>query len=92
VPVILGDGADAARRLAGDQSGLMAGVRASASGRRVLELGLEADLARCLERDVSRLVPVLVDGASPRLERLVVDRPAEVARSATTSGSIAVEP
>jgi 2-phosphosulfolactate phosphatase len=93
VPVILGDGADAARRLAGDQSGLEAGVRASASGRRVLELGLEADLARCLERDVSQLVPMLVNGASPRIERLVIDRPAEVARLATsTSGSVAVEP
>jgi 2-phosphosulfolactate phosphatase len=87
-PVVLGDGALAARRLAPDGIDLAAGVRASASGRRLLELGLEADLDRCLRRDVSHLVPVLVDDASPRLEPLVLDRPgrprARAARPART--------
>jgi 2-phosphosulfolactate phosphatase len=74
-PLILADGALAARRLAPDGADLDAGFRSSASGRRLLELGLERDLDRCLRRDVSRLVPALVDDAPPRLERLVVDRP-----------------
>jgi 2-phosphosulfolactate phosphatase len=70
VPVVLGDGALAARRIAGDERDLAAGVLASASGHRVIELGLEDDLDRCLRRDVSHSVPVLVDGTSPRLEPL----------------------
>lgn len=80
--VVLGDGAHAARRLAPDGTDLEAGVRASASGRRLIELGLMGDLDRCLRRDVSQLVPVLVTDASPRLEPLALDRPVDRVRAA----------
>jgi 2-phosphosulfolactate phosphatase len=85
-PVVLADGALAARALAPDGVDIAAGVRASASGRRVIELGMLDDLDRCLRHDVSHLVPVLVDDASPRLEPLVLDRPAARARARATRG------
>jgi 2-phosphosulfolactate phosphatase len=91
-PVVLADGALAARALAPDGVDIEAGVRASASGRRVIELDLLDDLDRCLRRDVSYCVPVLVDDASPRLEPLVLDGPADRASAGHgTSGLVAAD-
>lgn len=89
-PVVLGDGALAARSLAPDGVDIEAGVRASASGRRLLELGLIGDLERCLARDVSHCVPVLVNDASPRLEPLVLGRPSDRAREARSDDGLVV--
>lgn len=77
------DAARAVERMATSDAAIASGFRESASGRRLIELGLEDDLACCLRRDVSRSVPVLVASAPrPRLERLVWEEQVNRGRSA----------
>jgi 2-phosphosulfolactate phosphatase len=68
---VLGDAAQAARQLWRSYPDLDTAFRESASGRRVLEIELEEDITFCTRPDVSRVVPILVRAAPPRIERLV---------------------
>jgi 2-phosphosulfolactate phosphatase len=58
----LNDGAVAARALAGTMTNIGQVVRESAHGRRLAELGFEADLEFCSRIDKYSSVPIVVDG------------------------------
>ncbi len=66
----LGDGARAAGRLSTSYPEMLVPFQESGSGRRIAEVGLEADLRYCLQPDLTRVVPVLVAGTPPHLEPL----------------------
>lgn len=66
----LGDAARAAWRLWRSYPDFCTAFRESASGRRVMEIGLEEDMVFCARPDVSRGVPILVQATPPRLEQL----------------------
>ncbi len=69
-PIELSDGALAARRIWQGDSDVVAALRETTSGRMVAWHGPEEDLAFCARVDASGVVPVLVRGVPPTIERL----------------------
>jgi 2-phosphosulfolactate phosphatase len=68
---ILGDAARAAWQLWHSYPNFDTAFRESASGRRVVQIGQEEDIAFCARPDVSRIVPILVQATPPHIERLI---------------------
>jgi 2-phosphosulfolactate phosphatase len=67
----LNDAALTAHRLSRGYADFDTAFRQSASGRRVIEIGAEEDLAFCARVDTSRVVPRLVLSTPPLIERLI---------------------
>jgi 2-phosphosulfolactate phosphatase len=67
----MNDAALAAHRLSRGYADFDAAFRQSASGRRVIEIGAEEDLAFCARVDTSQVVPRLFLSTPPLIERLL---------------------
>lgn len=68
---LLSDAALGAQKLYYDYDDILSAFRGSASGRRIVELGQDADLALCASRDVSQVVPILSQSAPLQIRRLI---------------------
>ncbi len=67
---LLSDAAQAAQKLYCGYDDVLSAFRESASGKRIVEIGQEADLALCARPDASQVVPILTRAAHLRIERL----------------------
>ncbi|MBO8140561.1 MAG: 2-phosphosulfolactate phosphatase [Firmicutes bacterium] len=65
-PLELGDGAQAALRMAGTVASPRAALRATRHGRKLVQLGFETDVDFCAKVSVSDTVPTLVSGVLVR--------------------------
>ena len=68
---LLSDAALGAQKLYYNYGDILSAFRESASGRRIVDVGQEADLALCASRDVSQVVPILTQSAPLQIRQLI---------------------